>query len=160
MGVRGPKAEDLTGKIFGRWTVRRRIESQFSGRETAWECECECGEVRNLQRSSLIRLRSKSCGCYKKHCDFTRKIAPDSLPKRLYSVQYKSQAKRRGYSFELTYDECLILFTSSCYYCGIEPRQVARNSRLHHSFLYNGIDRLNNSVLTVRSYFEGVQKLW
>ena len=35
----------------------------------------------------------------------------------------------------------------SCFYCGAEPFQVARNSRSARScFLYNGIDRVDNSI--------------
>jgi hypothetical protein len=51
--------EDLSGTKYGRWTVVR-----YDGSEK-WECKCECGTVKTILRSSLIRGRSKSCGCYK-----------------------------------------------------------------------------------------------
>ena len=52
--------KDLTGQRFGRWIV---LEYDKNGR---WKCKCDCGTIRSVQKSSLIKGLSKSCGCYKR----------------------------------------------------------------------------------------------
>lgn len=54
--------DDLTGQVFGRWTVLNKDNSQ-KGRGTAYLCQCECGTLRIIPRHSLIQGFSKSCGC-------------------------------------------------------------------------------------------------
>ena len=49
---------DLTGQRFERWLVIRRAEGRY------WQCKCDCGTVRNVQRNALKRRTSKSCGCW------------------------------------------------------------------------------------------------
>jgi hypothetical protein len=41
------------------------------------------------------------------------------------------------------YREALV---SDCYYCGVTPSQVVRRNDLNGEFVYNGIDRLDNSI--------------
>jgi len=56
--------EDLTGKVFKRWTVLK-----FAGKNKhnadVWECKCKCGTVKNVVGYSLRNGDSRSCGCYK-----------------------------------------------------------------------------------------------
>ncbi len=53
------KAVDLTGKTFGEWTVLGRAKNR--GKLLYWTCKCTCGEVKEVQGSSLKRGGSKSC---------------------------------------------------------------------------------------------------
>lgn len=54
---------DLTGKKFGRWTVIKRSDNQYTVAER-WDCLCECGTEKSVIGSSLKNGTSKSCGCY------------------------------------------------------------------------------------------------
>lgn len=54
---------DISGHKFGYWTVLRR-DTEFKGSYSKWICQCECGSVRSVSRSSLISGRSSSCGCH------------------------------------------------------------------------------------------------
>ncbi len=54
---------DLTGKKFGKLTVIKRASNQ--GRNTRWECLCECGNIKINQGGSLKNGRVVSCGCKK-----------------------------------------------------------------------------------------------
>lgn len=51
---------DLTGKVFGRLTVIRRIADTDRPR---WECRCECGCKTQSTGQSLRRGGAQSCGC-------------------------------------------------------------------------------------------------
>ncbi len=57
-----PAPQNLTGRNFGRWTVRA-----FIGRDKksmrVWRCVCDCGTERDVQERSLVLGGSGSCGC-------------------------------------------------------------------------------------------------
>ena len=55
-------AEDLTGRVFGYWTVIEKSDRAGCG-DVLWRCECKC-KTRNEVRSHALRNGySKSCGC-------------------------------------------------------------------------------------------------
>lgn len=57
------KSEDLTGKVFGKLTVRRPAPS-LNKQESYWYCDCECGRKNYPVKSrNLKEKRTKSCGC-------------------------------------------------------------------------------------------------
>lgn len=51
--------KDLTGKKFYNWTITKELGY---GKV---QCKCECGTVAVLQKATLLRGTSKSCGCLK-----------------------------------------------------------------------------------------------
>lgn len=56
--------EDLTGKIFHRWTILNYAGKNNLNRNI-WQCRCLCGTIKNVSADSLRAKESKSCGCYK-----------------------------------------------------------------------------------------------
>jgi len=58
----GRKALDLTGQVFGRLTVVRRVENSRCG-STRWECVCNCGGCTTAFGTSLKTNHTQSCGC-------------------------------------------------------------------------------------------------
>lgn len=56
------KIKDMTGQVFGRWTVVGFSHMNDSG-AAMWLCECECGIKRAVVGHSLRKGSSKSCGC-------------------------------------------------------------------------------------------------
>lgn len=59
--------------------------------------------------------------------------------------QYKSNAKSKGLSFELTKDELKEIIKQDCYYCGTPPFSSSITTfQSHGAVLYNGIDRIDN----------------
>lgn len=57
------KRMDLTGLVFGRWTVIS-FYSRDRFRASLWLCRCECGTEKPVAASSLKNGDSKSCGCW------------------------------------------------------------------------------------------------
>lgn len=55
--------DDLTGKVFGRLTVIKRVENK--GGDVQWLCQCECGNSVVVASKSLKSGNTKSCGCLK-----------------------------------------------------------------------------------------------
>lgn len=57
------KALDLTGQRFGRLIV---IDRDYTKKDTAWICQCECGNIKSVNSKSLREGKSTSCGCLAK----------------------------------------------------------------------------------------------
>lgn len=56
---------ELSGKVFGRWTVIDFSHKNIRG-EMYWNCICECGKQRPVSSNGLTRGKSVSCGCFHK----------------------------------------------------------------------------------------------
>lgn len=56
---------DMTGQRYGRLVVIRRIPAPPRNRKkhTWWLCQCDCGEVSEVPRCSLVSGATRSCGC-------------------------------------------------------------------------------------------------
>lgn len=136
------KIRDLSGNIYGRWTVLQRIEGT---RPAVWRCICACGKERNIPASNLLLGSSKSCGCYKadrprlskeelKRRRALAASAKDKTPirkeeKRLAQMRYTASpkailaafhrwAKKRANCLEITDSELLSLRDTPCHRCG------------------------------------------
>ena len=69
------------------------------------------------------------------------KKSPLTAQRRCFN-DYRCRSTARGMDFKLTYDEALVLFLGSCYYCGVPPFQTKKYRG--RTFTYNGIDRVDN----------------
>lgn len=61
-GKEHPRFIDLTGKRFGKLTVIRPSYIDPVG-DYHWECLCDCGQTKIVNRHNLIPGAYKSCGC-------------------------------------------------------------------------------------------------
>ncbi len=52
---------DMSESRFGRLTVIGRTEN--IGKQTAWMCQCDCGEQKRVRGDHLREGRVRSCGC-------------------------------------------------------------------------------------------------
>lgn len=58
--------KDLTGQVFGNWTVLERAENKVTSGGNPilrYLCECVCGTRKIVPRTALTSGDSKSCGC-------------------------------------------------------------------------------------------------
>lgn len=56
-------AIDLTGLIFGKLTVVKRLPTVK--KRTIWRCLCECGKCCDVRSDHLKTGITSSCGCYR-----------------------------------------------------------------------------------------------
>lgn len=127
----------LLGQIYGNLTV-----IAFKGivnRSTMWKCICKCGNKTIIRGTQLNTGRTKSCGCLSGN----RLLAGEAAFRKLIRI-YKYGASERKIKFNLTRDDCRILFSGNCYYCEHPPTQLIKHKHYNGNFIYNGIDRLNN----------------
>lgn len=107
------------------------------GHNILWECICDCGNITYVIASDLKRGHTTSCGkCFEK--------AYQTGLNYLYG-NYKRGAELRNLSFSLSKEEFNKIITQQCYYCGSQPKQIIYKPGMQLPFLYNGIDRIDNS---------------
>lgn len=111
--------------------------TQYKKKKALWLVRCDCGKEYKVLGNNVMRGLSKSCGC-------AGAINEQSILKRLFNG-YKTDAKRRNYSFRLTFKGFKKLIERNCYYCKAEPSSKAFKDTPHIEVLINGIDRLNNN---------------
>lgn len=59
-----PPLIDRVGQRFGRWTV---VSLAQRGSQTLWNCRCDCGTEKIVNRISLTSGSSQSCGCLRSY---------------------------------------------------------------------------------------------
>jgi hypothetical protein len=115
----------LTGKRFHKLTVIRFEGYRHQSRR--WECLCDCGKTTLAVGNELISGKRISCGC--ERATFGNNTTFKYNSKQAYT-NTKAGALKRGYSFNITFEEFVGLLSNECYYCGHQA---------------SGLDRINNT---------------
>jgi hypothetical protein len=123
--------------------------------KVSWLAKCDCGNFTKVSLVYLKRRGNKSCGCLIKKsadalADRIRLGEGVSAFNEVYGT-YKRHALRRGYVFELDKASFSELSQKNCFYCNQSPSNVMRRDVSNGIFVYNGIDRIDNS----KGYEEG-----
>lgn len=95
------KFQDLTGKRFGKLTVLGRVGDV--GKNTAWLCKCDCGEIKNILSYNLSSGKSKSCGCVRSAKLKKYATTHGESKTRLYQI-YKGMKQRCNNANNPAYD--------------------------------------------------------
>jgi hypothetical protein len=143
--------KDITGNKYGMLTAVKFIEMDYTGitGKSIWLFKCDCGNELTHTRNEITRKRRESgvmsCGCMrtKNISNAVKKPVGSAAAKSLF-CSYKSNATRRGYTFELNYEAFLKLTKQNCYYCDKVPSSKLLRSGYNGEYIYNGIDRYCN----------------
>lgn len=159
---RGVTVKDRTGQRFGKLVVVRREENAPippEGMRTRsrirWLCICDCGNYRVVSVDYLtasIKLFTASCGC-SKHAPrsalyrLKNPLPPGRAARNIVFAIYRSHARQRGFTWELTSEQFDEITGQDCTYCGCPPSSVKRNPyRNGTEWVYNGIDRVDSAI--------------
>jgi hypothetical protein len=129
------------GARFFRLLVLEKVAPRF------WKVKCDCGKFKIVRGGNLLRS-TKSCGCWRKEISFDRDTSgvPVGVSAKRYKLsQYKKGARDRNLPWDLSDTQAYGLMADSCFYCGLKPSQVVTNKYGKGDFIYNGIDRVDNS---------------
>lgn len=145
MGLRGIKGKpgDYTGQRFGKLLAVERVGKNKYG-TYLWLCLCDCGKTVIRPSGNLNKRQKSSCG---PGC----RTAPNQLPSGIASFNslyghYKQDARIRKLSFNLPKGIFRNLTSGVCFYCGIGPTKIKKGHKCNGSYIYNGIDRIDNNV--------------
>jgi hypothetical protein len=139
---------DMVGKRFGRLTVIKRSFPNTKNGCAKWLCRCDCEKEKIVEGRSLRRGSTKSCGCLHKEGLYKlRKSELDSksLNMRQALIAYKRHAKKRNVAFGLSEKQFVEITQKDCFYCGAKPNNISDRAYLLESYIYNGIDRVDNT---------------
>ena len=84
-----------------------------------------------------------SCGCYNKEQISKKKISDEDRVKNSLFREYKISARQRNLNFDLSSETLFSKVHENCTYCGNPPSKPHRECE---SFLYNGLDRIDNEI--------------
>lgn len=136
---------DLTGQRFTRLVVLCSAGRHNSHGERLWICQCDCGNTAEVSTNSLRSGNAHSCGCY--HKIRTRALfsfSADVIRVNRVFGNYRSSARKKSHSFELSKEEVARLMDAKCHYCGESPSN-SYSVPSHTITVYQGIDRVDNS---------------
>lgn len=131
------------GYKFNKWTVLEKTEER-SHKNILWKCKCECGNISKLKASVIKNNLSKGC----RNCANKSKLKKgEACFNDLYG-SYKRRAKKKQLEFNLSKEDFKAITSKNCYYCGKKPSHQLKikYNRYNGSYIYNSIDRINNSV--------------
>lgn len=138
------------GQKVGEFIVLRK---EYVGRNKTWVCRCKCGAEKVFWRASAI-LRQQTCGCGTDGAGLTAKQRRSMLSRM---QGYKNGAKKRGFEWNLSYEEFVAVASGDCAYCGCEPKVwncVSNAPSIkkdcpniipeQYSIKFNGVDRVDS----------------
>lgn len=127
-----PRAIDLLGLRFGKWTVIAKAESRPDG-SLRWLCRCDCGKECAVAANALRRGSSKQCrSC--SHLALTKPIDSSLVRKYKTTGEQREQYKKTGIKrrlwvlYRLTpeeYKKILEFQKGVCACCGKPPKRVS-----------------------------------
>jgi hypothetical protein len=144
--------KDRIGERYGRLLVLSKAPSKHG--YARWNCVCDCGRYKEVSGTSLQQEKIKSCGCLRKETCALRasinsennKLLPgESAFLLLYNV-YKHNAEIKKREFSLTTEQFRELTSGTCVYCGLPPSSRYQTASKNGGYIYNGVDRINNSI--------------
>lgn len=132
------------GDKFNLLTCIEHVKTNIRGGKIfLWQCEC--GNQKEILGSSVVRKATKSCGCLNdKARKAKRKSIEETSITSLYN-QYRLKGLKRGYEWKLSKSDFKILLMGVCFYCGAAPSNVHKGRYEDVKYIYNGVDRVNNS---------------
>lgn len=135
---------DLVDKRFGR-LLAIKVTGRNKHEHTVWLCQCDCGNTTKVQRGSLVRGLTRSCGCLAREVTGNRRRLPKG--EAVFNAlirSYRRHAKKANREFSLTEKQFREITKQNCHYCGQEPNQVFKRNPYNGGYIYNGIDRIDN----------------
>lgn len=114
------------GDRFGRWIILEKTGYSNSG-TSLYKCKCDCGTVRNVDRSGLISGMSKSCGCYHKELSAEHAriyFTKHGLSKERWYLQWQKRRRNRAdrQTWTRKMEKLLFLTQPVCILCGLDDR--------------------------------------
>lgn len=141
--------KDYAGQTFNDLTFLEPTEYRRRNR-ILWKLKCVCGNETMKVAVDVIRGVTKSCGCKTSELRAEAGRKSRKLDPKISSAR---SIWRRVYSDGCDFETFLTLSQRPCTYCGSLPHRVhnvydmnKRNPKTEEAdFIYNGLDRIDNS---------------
>jgi hypothetical protein len=145
---------DITGQEFGKLKVLKYYGHHKRQQHCCWECLCVCGNKKVIAHSSLVRGRSKSCGCSYTHGNNHKCWrGHGEISGKIFS-HIKSHAIKRDQEFNITIEHIWNLFLHQDRKCALSglPIRFSLSDKEHRKRLTTAsLDRIDSN----KGYIEG-----
>jgi len=120
------------------WTVEERVVVERCYPDPQYTCK-DIAEMLSDRSPRAVRWKAQ-------HLEIGAGFLHGELANahRLF-IRYRKSAKSRDLHFELTETEVLEITSKPCHYCGCPPSREVDEYDKDHPYVYNGIDRMDNS---------------
>lgn len=109
------KTKDLTNQQFGKLKVIGKSDNNLYAK-----CVCECGTIKDINKSSLKSGRTKSCGCLKKSACFKGYNQITGT----YWNKIKKYAKKRNIEFSISIKDAYDIFLNQQQKCALTNIEI------------------------------------
>lgn len=152
-----PLNEMKVDDVYGKLTLKSYYKNK-------WTCDCSCGGEITAKTNAIKLGGVKSCGCLLAEIiDLNRKYNPErGSAIRVWREHYVNWDKKHKFDINqtLSFEDFYELSQQNCFYCGISPSKTHNKFKKEQKdgknplprsiaegdFIYNGLDRKNNSV--------------
>jgi hypothetical protein len=91
--------------------------------------------------------KSQSCGCLNREIVSKKQsLKPGECAFNELYGHYRASARKKNHVFNISKDQFREITKQNCYYCGSEPSALSGKDNVNGGYLYNGMDRVNNSI--------------
>lgn len=123
---------DLTGDRYGRLTIIKRAKYNLQGKP-AWVCECDCGNIKVINGSSLRQGLTRSCGCLHREAIGERASRQDHWGES--NPNWRGGTSRNGYDAGFTEEFKEVIRKRDlycCQICGMPQEENGEKLSIHH----------------------------
>ena len=136
----------VVGSTFTDWIVLDDLGGGY------WLCECICGVRKKVDGYTLVSGRSRRCRkCANMNKALQIRISGDHVAARQAWGKLKSNAKSRGLTCSISFNEFYEISKRPCFYCGELPitgywENSSSRREWHEPFISSGLDRYDNLI--------------
>lgn len=134
------KFEDLTGKKFGKWTVKEYISNHH---DINYRCKCDCGFEKIINAGSLRSGATTQC----RKCSGESKHSQTNIITKTFFSKIFNASKKRKLDFNITIKYCQDLYNKQkgkCALSGLDIYFGKTSSDINHGAGTASLDRIDS----------------
>jgi hypothetical protein len=145
-----PITTALPGQVFGTLVVVGEALKRAPERRLVL-VRCKCGAEKFVGAGALVAGATRSCGATECTTRATTQrqrygyTTPGNQARNFIYHNYRSTARKRGRTFDITKEDFHDLTSQECHYCGQPLSNRTKDRNGDGFFVYNGLDRVDSS---------------
>ena len=150
------------GDRFGRWTAIQDTGERTKDRRQIWLCICDCGTRRRVSSGSLVKGRSKSCGCWRSERTSRDNSSPRILKIRAEAgkLLWKDRKKIMGIADGTNLSKCISILPRADSSTGVRGVMHGGKGNYYAQVCFKGRRYCSYGHKTIESAKKARDNLW